>query len=77
MPHKRPKVEYSDRQFQFKVPFIMYADFESILELISPEGPGSLCDPLLDQVTILGSLQLETSTSMFHLDGAFTASLLM
>ena len=31
MPHKRPIVEYSDGQFQFKVPFIMYADFESIL----------------------------------------------
>ena len=34
MPHKRPIVEYSDGQFQFKVPFIMYADFESILKLI-------------------------------------------
>ena len=31
MPHKRPIVEYSDGQFQFKVPFIRYADFESIL----------------------------------------------
>ena len=39
MPHKRPIVEYSDGQFQFKVLFIMYADFESILELIS--GPGN------------------------------------
>ena len=39
MPHKRPIVEYSDRQFQFKVPFTMYADFESILELI--QGPGN------------------------------------
>ena len=37
MPHKKPIVEYLDGQFQFKVPFIMYADFESILELIS--GP--------------------------------------
>ena len=37
MPNKRPIVEYSDGQFQFKVPFIMYADFESILEPIS--GP--------------------------------------
>ena len=34
MPHKKPIVEYSDGQFQFKVPFIMYADFESILEPI-------------------------------------------
>ena len=39
MPHKRLIVEYSDGQFQFKVPFIMYADFESILELI--QGPGN------------------------------------
>ena len=39
MPHKRPIVEYSDGQFQFKVPFIMYADFESILKLI--QGPGN------------------------------------
>ena len=39
MPHKKPIVEYSDGQFQFKVSFIMYADFESILEPIS--GPGN------------------------------------
>ena len=39
MPHKNPIVQYSDGQFQFKVPFIMYADFESILELI--QGPGN------------------------------------
>ena len=35
MPHKRPIAEYSDEQFLFKVPFIMYTDFESILEPIS------------------------------------------
>ena len=38
MPHKRPIVKYSDGQFQFKVPFIMYADFESILEPIQGLG---------------------------------------
>ena len=37
MPHRNPIVQYSDCQFQFKVPFIMYADFESILEPI--QGP--------------------------------------
>ena len=37
MPHKRLIVEYSDGQFQYKVLFIMYADFESILEPI--QGP--------------------------------------
>ena len=39
MPHKNLIVQYSDGQFQFKVPFIMYADLESILESI--QGPGN------------------------------------
>ena len=47
MPHKKPVVEYSDGQFQFKVPFIIYTDFESILKAMGPVGPGSLHDPLL------------------------------
>ena len=34
MPDKNPIVRYSNGQHQFKVPFIMYADFESILESI-------------------------------------------
>ena len=34
IPYRKPIVQYSKGQFQFKVPFIMYADFESILELI-------------------------------------------
>ena len=34
MPNGKPIVEYSDGQYQFKVPFMMYADFESILEPI-------------------------------------------
>ena len=34
MPNSRPIVQYSDAQYQFKVPFMMYADFESILEPI-------------------------------------------
>ena len=43
MPHKKPIVQYSDGQFQFKVPFIMYADFESILVLIE----GTRNDPMI------------------------------
>ena len=39
MPTKRLTVEYSNGQHQFKVPFIMYADFESILEPIN--GPSN------------------------------------
>ena len=34
MPNGKPIVEYSDGRYQFKVPFMMYADFESILEPI-------------------------------------------
>ena len=34
MPNKKPMVKYSDGQYQFKVPFMMYADFELILEPI-------------------------------------------
>ena len=34
MPNANPIVKYSDGQYQFKVPFMMYADFESILELV-------------------------------------------
>ena len=44
MPRKRSIVEFCDGQNQFKVPFMMYADFESILEPIlganpAPAGP--------------------------------------
>ena len=38
MPHRNPIVKYSDGQFQFKVQFIMYADFESILKPIQGLG---------------------------------------
>ena len=34
MPNRKRIVRYSDGQYQFKVPFMMYADFESILEPI-------------------------------------------
>ena len=34
MPKKNTTIKYSNGQHQFKVPFIMYADFESILEPI-------------------------------------------
>ena len=44
MPNKKLIVEFCDGQYQFKVPFIMYADFESLLEPIqepskSPSRP--------------------------------------
>ena len=44
MPHNKPIVEFCDGQYQFKVPFIMCADFEYLLEPIQgsskdPSGP--------------------------------------
>ena len=35
MPTKNPIVKYADGQYQFKVPFVIYADFESILVPVS------------------------------------------
>ena len=41
MPTQNPIVKYADGQYQFKVPFVIYADFESILVPISraPNNP--------------------------------------
>ena len=41
MPTKHPIVKYADGQYQFKVPFVIYADFESILVPVSgaPNNP--------------------------------------
>ena len=43
MPKQGSTIEFKDGQNQFKIPFIMYADFESILELI--ESPNSNPNP--------------------------------
>ena len=75
MPHKRPILEYSDGQFQVKVPFIMYTDFESILEPMAHlgTGPGSCpsATPYKVWKITQESQQLEGSMSTPHLDGAF------
>ena len=41
MPIKDPIVKHTDGQYQFKVPFVIYADFESILVAVSsaPNDP--------------------------------------
>ena len=41
MPKQGSTVEFKDGQNQFKVPFIMYADFELILEPMGRVEPGS------------------------------------
>ena len=40
MPKRVSTIEFKDGQNQFKVPFIMYADFESIIEPMGPQGLG-------------------------------------
>ena len=39
MPKKRSTVEFYDGQNQFRVPFIMYADFEALLKPMGPQSP--------------------------------------
>ena len=41
MPKQGSTVEFKDGQNQFRVPFIMFADFESIVEPMGPVEPGS------------------------------------
>ena len=43
-------VEFKDEQNQFKVPFIMYTDFESILEWMGPVELGSPNQPYTNEV---------------------------
>ena len=50
MPKQGSTVEFKDGQNQFRLPFIMYADFESILELMDPVEPGSLSQPYTNEV---------------------------
>ena len=50
MPKQGSTVEFKDGQNQFKVPFIMYAGFESILEPMDPVEPGSPSPPYTNEV---------------------------
>ena len=50
MPKQGSTVEFKDGQNKFKVPFTMYADFESILEPMDPVEPGSPSQPYTNEV---------------------------
>ena len=50
MPKQGSTVEFKDGQNQFRVPYIMYADFESILEPMDPVEPGSPNQPYTNEV---------------------------
>ena len=45
MPQKGLTVEFCNGQNEFKVPFMMYADFEAILEPIQERVPGACTPP--------------------------------
>ena len=49
MPKQGSTIEFKDLQNQFKVPFTMYADFESILETMDPVEPGSPNQPYTNE----------------------------
>ena len=50
MPKQGSTIEFKDGQNQFRVPFIMYADFESILESMDPVELGSPSQPYTNEV---------------------------
>ena len=50
MPKQGSTVEFKDGQNQFRVPYIMYADFELILEPMDPVEPGSPHQPYTNEV---------------------------
>ena len=50
MPKQGSTVEFKDGHNQFRVPFIMYADFESILEPMDAVEPGSPNQPYTNEV---------------------------
>ena len=50
MPKQGSTIEFKDGQNHFRVPFIMYVDFESILEPMGPVEPGSPNQPYTNEV---------------------------
>ena len=50
MPKQGSSIEFKDGQNQFRVPYIMYADFESILEPMDPVEPRSPNQPYTNAV---------------------------
>ena len=66
MPKQGSTVEFKDGQNQFRVPFIMYTDFESILEPMDP----------VDRDLLVNLIPMKLINTR-HLVGVFTASLLM
>ena len=51
MPRKGSTVEFYEGQNQFKVPFVMYVDFEALLEPIQERVPGDPNEPYTSEVS--------------------------
>ena len=62
MPKQGSTIEFKDGQNQFKVPFIMYADFESILEPMGAEGAGALPLSILNLLNAKSLINLMSKT---------------
>ena len=82
MPKQGSTVEFKDGQNQFKVPFIMYADFESILEPMGPKAQSTLqaeglAIPLSLLIPIPINLIPMKLINTCHLVGVFIANSLM
>ena len=69
MPKQGSTVEFKDGQNQFRVLFIMYADFESILEPMGPVEPGSPNQPYTNEVN---QIKAVTSCSTHKIDQQVT-----
>ena len=57
-------VQYHDGQKQFKVPFIMYADSESILEPMEKNSKGQL--PNMEDVDLVYTANLHMEMFLIH-----------
>ena len=62
MPTKNPIVKYTDGHYQFKVPFVIYADFESILVPVSgaPNNPEMSSNRGINVINLLGGACIPT-----------------
>ena len=76
MPKQGSTIEFKDGQNQFKVPFIMYADFESILEPKAHRAQGCSATPLSLLIPITINLIPMKLINTHHLVGVFIANLL-
>ena len=76
MPKQGSTIEFKDGQNQFKVPFIMYADFESILEPKAHKARGCSATPLSLLIPITINLIPMKLINTHHLVGVFIANLL-